>query len=163
VLFLLAFGLYFESPIVLTAVLIGALVVQLPWVLDFLARLFFWHYLFGVSSYMFDYGFNSIRFYAELDHLLMMPLSLYGVYKLGFHKNGWIIGAIVAFILNSSAYIFSSYTDNINCVFYNCLYQKITLSAHPFIYMILWTAFVSVLMFALNRIVYKILNRKAGL
>ena len=86
VLFLLAFGLYFESSIVLTAVFIGALGVQSPWVLDFLIKLFFGHYIFGVSSYMFDYGFNNIRFYAELDHLLMLPLSLYGIYK--YQTNG---------------------------------------------------------------------------
>ena len=160
VLFLLAFGLYFESSIILTAVLIGALVVQLPWLLDFLIKLLFGHYIFGVSSYMFDYGFNSIRFYAELNHLLMIPLALYGVYKLGFHKNGWIVGTIVAIIINAGAYLFSSYKDNINCVFYNCLNQKITLQAHPFPYMILWTMLISILMFALNRIIYKILNRK---
>ena len=87
VLILLAFGLYFESSIVLTAVLLGALAAQLPWMLNFLIKLFFGHYLFGVSSYMFGYGFHSIRFYAELDHLLILPLSMYGVYKLHFHKT----------------------------------------------------------------------------
>src|SRR3989344_9244156 len=114
VIFLLAFGLYFESSIVLTAVLIGALVVQLPWVLDFFIKLFFGHDLFGVTSYMFDYGFNNIKFYAELDHLMIIPFSIYGVKKLGLHKKGWIIGTAVAIIINGGAYIFSSYKDNIN-------------------------------------------------
>ena len=160
VVFLLAFGLYFESAIVLTAVLVGALVVQLPWLLDFFIKLFFGHYLFGVTSYMFDYGLFNIRLYAELDHLMIIPFSIYGVKKLGLHKNGWIIGTAVAIIINGGAYVFSSYKDNINCVFYSCLNQKITISPYPFAYMVLWTALISVLMFALNRVIYEILKRK---
>lgn len=157
-LFLLAYGLFFRKSIVITGVFLGAIAVQLPWVLDFFAKLLFGRYLFGVSSYMFDYGFSSIRFYVELNHLLIIPLSLYGIKKTGFHKNGWVLAAVVAMIINAGAYAFSSYEDNVNCVFYNCINQKIILSRHPFIYFILWTAFISVLMFVLNKVIYKMLN-----
>ena len=159
-LFLLAYGLFFRKSIVITGIFLGAIAVHLPWVLDFFAKLLFGRYLFGVSSYMFGYGFDSLRFYVEMDHLLIIPLSLYGIKKTGFHKNGWVVGTIVAIIINLGVYLFSSYKDNINCVFYNCLNQKTILSWHPFVYFILWTALISVLMFVLNRLIYKIVNRK---
>ncbi|MBL7056134.1 hypothetical protein ISS07_04435 [Candidatus Woesearchaeota archaeon] len=95
-IYLLAFGFYFKKPVVLTGVLIGSLTVQIPWVLDFLVQLITGYSLWGVASYMFDYGFNNVRFYIELDHLLILPLSIYGVYKSGFNKKGWLFMGIVS-------------------------------------------------------------------
>ena len=159
-LYLLAAGFYFRKSIILTGVLIGALVVQIPWVLDFLVQLFFGYSLFGVTSYMFDYGFSNVRFYIELDHLLIIPLSVYGVYTLGFHKHGWIFAVIVTFIVNMGAFIFSSAVDNINCVFYSCFDSKINVKEHALTYVILWTLLLSFVMFLVGKIIYLILKRK---
>src|SRR3989344_5027572 len=139
-IYLLAIALYIESSVMLTGILLGALVVQIPWVVDFLVRLIFGYELFGVASYMFDYGFSNIRFYLELDHLLILPLSIYAIRKTGFHKNGWVFAALVAFIINTGAYAFSSYLDNINCVFYSCLSDKIIEKENPFVYLLSWTS-----------------------
>ena len=54
-LYLLAVGLYFENSMVLTGVLVGALAVQIPWVLDFLIRLFFLslrHFFICISRFL---------------------------------------------------------------------------------------------------------------
>lgn len=160
VLYLLAIGFYFESSVILTGILLGALVVQIPWVLDFLVQLFFGYKLFGVASYMLEYGFNNVRFYVELDHLLIIPLSIYAIRKTVFHKRGWIFAAVATTMLNTGAYLFSSQIDNVNCVFYSCFSDKIIAKEHPFVYMITWTFSIIVLMYILNKIIYKILNRK---
>ncbi|MBS3114786.1 hypothetical protein J4448_06830 [Candidatus Woesearchaeota archaeon] len=159
-LFLLAFGLFFRKSIVITGIFLVALVVQIPWVLDFLVQLFLGYKLFGLVSYMFDYGFNSLRFYVELDHLLIIPLSIYGIKKLGFHKHGWVFASIAAFIINTGAYTFSSLLDNVNCVFYSCFSDKITISSYPLVYMLTWTLLICILIYLLNKIIYKILKRK---
>ena len=158
-LFLLAFGLFFEKSIAITGVFLGALVVQIPWVLDFLSQLFFDYELFGVASYMFEYGFNSLRFYVELDHLLIIPVSIYAIKKLGFHKHGWVFAAIVAVLINTGAYAFSSEVDNVNCVFYFCFSEKINVKEHTLIYMVLWTFSIIILIYILNKIIYKIYKK----
>ena len=162
-LFLLAIGFYFRKSIIMTAVLVGALVVQIPWDIDFFIHLLFGYDLFGLTAYMFEYGFRDIRFYTELDHLLIIPLSLYGVYKLGFHKNGWILGSIYAIFINTSAYLFSSKVDNVNCVFYSCFVDKIITKENPLLYFFIWTISICVLMFVLNKIIYGILIKRANL
>ena len=161
-LLLLAFGLFFGNSIAITGVFIGALVVQIPWVLDFLVQLFFGHSLIGVASYMFEYGFNSIRFYVELDHLLIIPLSIYGIKKLGFHKYGWIVAGLLAIAINSGAYAFSSQLDNVNCVFYSCFSDKIAISKQPLLYMLVWTSLVIVSIYIMNNVVYKLWKRLAN-
>ncbi|MAE42732.1 hypothetical protein CMO93_03095 [Candidatus Woesearchaeota archaeon] len=162
-IYLLAFGFYFRKSIILTGILIGALVAQIPWVLDFLVQLFTDYSLFGVASYMFDYSFNNIRFYVELDHLFIIPIAIYGTYKLGFHKYGWVFAAIVTLILNAAAYNFSSLEDNVNCVFYSCFDEQISPKEHPFVYMIGFSFLIVFAMFVLNQIIYMIINRKVKL
>ena len=159
-LLLLAFGLFFEKSVAITGVFIGALVVQIPWVLDFLVRLIFGYSLFGVADYMFEYGFNNARFYVELDHLLIIPISIYGIKKLGFHKYGWVFASIVAIILNTGAYLSSSDLDNVNCVFYSCFSEKINLKPSPLIYLIEWTLSICILLYIVNLVVYKILSSR---
>lgn len=158
-IYLLAIGFYFESSMVLTGILIGALVVQIPWVLDFLARLFFGYRLFGVADYMFEYGFNNLRFYAELDHLLIIPLSAYATKKLGLHKRGWIFAGILAIVINAGAYVFSSPLDNVNCVFYSCFSDMINVSRYSFAYMLIWTSVLVTLLYILNKVIYRILKK----
>ncbi|MBI3026912.1 hypothetical protein HYY70_02270 [Candidatus Woesearchaeota archaeon] len=154
-LYLIVIGIYFESSIFLTGIFLGALVVQLPWIIDFLLKLLFRYELFGIASYMFDYGFKNIRFYIELDHLLIIPLSIYGIKRFGFNKNGWIFSTIAAFLLNIGAFAFSSNADNVNCVFYSCFNDKITLN-NTFVFMMLWASLISILTFILSRIIHKI-------
>lgn len=161
VLYLLAIGLYFENSVMLTGIFIGAMIVQIPWVLDFLVEMFFGYSLFGIASYMFDYGFNNIRFYLELDHLLIIPLSIYGIKKTKFHKNGWVFASIIAFAINTGAYMFSSRTDNVNCVFYSCFSDKIIINVYPLAYMLGWTFLLYVLFYILNRIICKTSSRKS--
>ena len=154
-LFLLAFGLFFRKSIAITGIFLGALVVQIPWVIDFLSQLLFNYKLFGVASYMFEYGFDSIRFYIELDHLLIIPLSLYAIKRLGFHKQGWVFAAIVAILINAGAFASSSQLDNVNCVFYSCFSDKITISKYPLFHMILWTFLIIALIYILNKLLIK--------
>src|SRR3989338_430992 len=159
-LYLLAVGIYFENSMVLTGVLVGALAVQIPWVLDFLIRLFFGYELFGVASYMFEYGFNNIMFYLELDHLLIIPLSIYAIRKTSFNKNGWIFAGIIAIIINSGAYAFSSQLDNVNCVFYSCFSDKIIVKENHLGYFIVWSFLLIVLLYVVNKIIYRFINRR---
>jgi len=160
-LYIIAFGFYFRKSIIITAALLGALVVQIPWVLDFLVQLFFGYSLFGVASYMFDYGFNDIRFYIELDHLLIIPLTLYGVSKLGFHKKAWIFAVIVVLVLNTGAYAFSSEPDNVNCVFFSCFGDEI--KEKNLLYALTWTFLLVFAIFVLNQIInWLLVRRKFG-
>lgn len=162
-LYLLALGFYFRKSILITAVLLGALVVQLPWVLDFFYQLFTGKMWLGVASYMFEYGFDNIRFYIELDHLFIIPLALCGIARLGFNKNGWAVAAIVAIILNAGAFLASSAEDNVNCVFYSCFSDKIEMKEYPFAYALVWTASIITSIFVLSKIIYSFLRKHKSL
>ncbi len=151
--FILAIGFYFESPIIVTFVLIGAIGFQIPWVLDFLFHLAFGHRLFGVADYMFGYGFHNIRFYVELNHLLILPFSFYGVKKFGLSGNAWILGGALTIFITIMSYKFSSYYDNINCIFYSCFNEKITIQNHSVLFAILCICLICTIIYILNKLI----------
>src|SRR3989338_2070752 len=158
-----AFGLYFRKPIVLTAAFLGAVTGQIPWFLDFFSQLALHYPLFGVTSYMFEYGFHNPRFYVELNHFLTLPMSIYGMKRMGIHRMGWILASLCAIILNAGAYFFAPVSDNVNCVHALCIYPSFSLPYNPAMYFIVWTAFLSLVFLIENLILdRRILSGKSS-
>lgn len=138
---LLSIGFLFKNRLLVSSIAIAAVITETGWVLDFLARLITTHGLFAapITEYMFKgFGFASPMFYIELNHLLVIPLALYGAYKLGMHKKAYLLCFGYSVFFNLLAYLFVSAEYNINCVHYLCF-----LSANPHwipqpYYLIIW-------------------------
>ena len=143
VAFLLALGILMRKRILVTAELCIALIPEIIWSLDFLSKLIFNKYLFGVTGvaqYLFSSGVLVTKWQnlSSIQHLFIVPLGLTALWIMKADKNGWklaIIHGLIIWFLSLS--IGQSY--NLNCVFRLCI------SAAPSIknYMIIWpiTAF----------------------
>lgn len=148
---LLSIGFLFRDRLLVSSIAIAAVITETGWVLDFVTRLITTHGLFAapITEYMFTrIGFASIRFYIELSHVAVIPLALYGAYKLGMHKKAYLLCFGYSVFFNLLAYFFASAEYNINCAHYLCF-----LSANPHwipqpYYLIIWI-FVPVIFAAL--------------
>jgi len=117
--FLLAFGLLFRFAPLVNAVLITAIPSQFLWIWDFFLNMF-GHGL-GRTAELFS-GTSLFIFVISITlHVLIIPISAYGSYKLGFSKSSfWYAWLIFVLILMSATFFLTDVDDNLNCVFYGC-------------------------------------------
>ena len=122
ILVLAGLAFIFQSRLLIGSVLISS-VVEIPWVVDFFGRLAFDKVLLGgVADYMLnDFGFSSARFYIELNHLLVIPFSVYGALKIGIHRQSYVVSSIHAVLLNTLSFFFAPAAKNINCMRHLCI------------------------------------------
>ncbi len=158
IILILSLAFLFRSKIFMTAVAISSLMVESPWFIDFFGRLLFNFAPFGgLSDYMFnELGFKNWVFYLELDHLLIIPLSIYGMLKLGVHKRAYLICGIFIFYFNSLAYFFTPKELNINCISRLCFLKENFIKVNSFSYYIIWMVSLGIVVYLLNKLIYYI-------
>lgn len=158
--YFLAVAFIFQSRIYMTLSLIGSLVYESPWTIDFFGRLIFNKVFFGgVADYIF---LLPLYFYiVNLNHIIFIPLAIFGSYKLGIDKNGhklWIFWSVILLLMS---YAFTSPVHNINCVHNPCIIGPTNFSSdHPLVYLVMWM-FLPWLLVAipLNWLLYNIYYR----
>ena len=117
-IFLTIFGFFRKDTKILGAVLFGSIAAQFMWIGDF----------FG---FLMGNGLERAYFPAEIgwilfiiisaSHLLLIPLTFYGVYKLGFSKKSYLYALFIfVFLMLPLSYLEGNLLHNINCVFYPC-------------------------------------------
>lgn len=102
-------AIWMESPPLLSACLIGILLPQLLWVLDFFFELFcylgLWKvHLVGLTEYMFRPPF-LLRF-LSFFHFWLPFLLLYCVWRVGYDKRGLVIWTVGAWVLVTVCYVY---------------------------------------------------------
>jgi hypothetical protein len=102
----------------LSAVLFVSISAQFMWIVDF------FNFLSGNGLEM---GFLPSEIgwvlfsIISAAHLLLIPLTFYGVYKLGFSKKSYLYALVIfIFIMFPLSYFEGNILHNINCVFYPC-------------------------------------------
>lgn len=157
ILFLLGFAFIFKSKLLMGSVLILS-IVELFWLIDFLGNILIGRGIFGgTTDYMFSiYGINSFRFYIELDHTLVFPLSIYGTYKIGLHNKSYILSSAYAIILNTLTFFFTPLEKNINCIQRLCFLKENPFKVSNKLYFIIWTLFLCITAYFLNKVMMKI-------
>jgi hypothetical protein len=73
----------------------------------------------GRTAFLFDQGFWIFWLNINL-HILLLPLALYGVWKVGFERRSLLPTMFFIFVLLGATYIFTPVEQNINCVFRPC-------------------------------------------
>ena len=97
--FLIAVGLWLESRLILSWQAVGLLVFQTLYALDLIGAVSFGHHIIGGTEYMFDTTVSLwVRLFG-LYHLIVPPLLLWAVCRLGFDDRAWKIQTLTAWML----------------------------------------------------------------
>ncbi len=158
---LLGLALIFMNRLFMGAILISS-AAEIPWVVDFIGRLFFGKGIFGnVTEYMFkNFGFYSINFYMELDHLLVIPIALYGAFKIGVHKKSYLISSAHIILLNILTFYLTPAQKNINCIYHLCSLKEGISNFNDAAYLIIWTVLLCITAYLLNKAALKFFKQK---
>lgn len=127
----------------LTAMLNWALIPVSLWVIDFVGKIIFGKFLFGITEYMFVEPWW--KHFLGFQHLITVPLMLYALFLLRKpDKNAWIGTTFHGAVLWLISYFLITPDYNVNCVHETCV--SFLRSQY---YVVLWP-FVAVLMFLLT-------------
>jgi hypothetical protein len=85
--FLITLGLWLESRAILSWQAVGLLVFQTLYALDLVVAFFSGHHLIGGTEYMFDVRIALWIRLLGLYHLVVPPLLLWAVHRLGYDRN----------------------------------------------------------------------------
>lgn len=103
------YAIWVESPKLLSACLVGILLPQLLWVVDFFFELAcylgWWNvHLTGMTKYMFKPPW-LLRF-LSFFHFWLPFLLLYCVWRVGYDKRGFVIWTVGAWVLLTICYVY---------------------------------------------------------
>jgi hypothetical protein len=97
--FLIALGLWLESRLIFSWQAVGLLVVQTLYALDLVGAFLFGNHAIGGTEYMFDPAIPRLTRLLGLYHLMVPPLLLWGVRRLGYDRSAWKWQTVTASIL----------------------------------------------------------------
>lgn len=86
---LIAIGLWSESQLILSWQAVSLLVFQSLYAIDLVGAFVSGHHAFGGTEYMFDPKIPLLVRALGLYHLVVPPLLLWAVQRLGFDSNAW--------------------------------------------------------------------------
>ena len=113
-IFIIAIGLWLESPLLLSSQAVSVLVIQLLWSVDFLGRLIAGFHLIGGTEYMFESsGPLAIRA-LSLYHLVVPVLLIWAVRRVGYDRRGWKLQSLLTWIILPVSYLVGDPERNLN-------------------------------------------------
>ena len=86
---LIGLGLWMESRLILSWQAVGLLVFQTLYAIDLLGAFVSGRHAFGGTEYMFDPAIPFVVRAFGLYHLVVPPLLLWSVRRLGYDRNAW--------------------------------------------------------------------------
>ena len=114
---ILGVGLILKSKSAVTLTLVMAVPAQFLWIVDFFLEAF--GNGMGRTAELWSYGQTVFWFSINL-HAILIPISLYAVWKLGFEKRILKPVLLYAYFLLTITYLTAAHVTNRNCVFYGC-------------------------------------------
>ncbi|MGH9514896.1 MAG: hypothetical protein ACRD3P_04360 [Terriglobales bacterium] len=97
--FLIAIGLWTENRLILSWQAVGLLVFQTLYAIDLVGAALSGHHIIGGTEYMFDPKVSLLVRLLGLYHLIVPPLLLWAVRRLGYDERGWKLQTLTAWIL----------------------------------------------------------------
>ncbi|MCU1270742.1 MAG: hypothetical protein JWN74_2036 [Acidobacteriaceae bacterium] len=97
--FLIAVGLWRESRLILSWQAVGLLIFQTLYALDLIGAVLFGHHIVGGTEYMFDPKVPLFVRLLGLYHLVVPPLLLWSVRRLGYDERAWKLQTLTAWVL----------------------------------------------------------------
>jgi len=96
---LIAIGLWLESPLIFSAQATGLLLFQTLYTIDLASAILSGWHIIGGTEYMFDPHVPLFIRLLGLFHVVMPPLLLWGVWRLGYDKRGWKFQTVLTWIV----------------------------------------------------------------
>jgi hypothetical protein len=97
--FLIAVALWLESRLIFSWQAVGLLVFQSLYTLDLLGALVSGKHAIGGTEYMFDPKIPLLVRALGLYHVIVPPLLLWGIRRLGYDRRGWMLQVLTTCIL----------------------------------------------------------------
>lgn len=110
-------ALWTRSAMLVSMIAVGTIIPELAWNLDFILHLFAGSSPFGIAGYMFDVTKPLYLRALSSFHILLPPLELWLVSKLGYVANAWKAQILVACIVIPVSRLASSEELNVNWVY----------------------------------------------
>src|SRR5436309_7496420 len=92
-------ALWLESSFLFSMQATGLLVFQTLFSIDLLGALLSGHHWIGGTEYMFDVHIPLVIRLLSLFHLVMPPLLLWGIWRLGYDRRGWIAQTVLTWVV----------------------------------------------------------------
>jgi hypothetical protein len=116
-------GLSTNNALLISSQVVSSLLIDVAWALDAAWRFFLGHHLIGGTEYLFDARFPLGVRLLSLFHLIMPPLLLWSLDRVGYDRRGWPLQSAIALVL----FIASRFTDpakNLNFAFRDPFFHR---------------------------------------
>ena len=132
--FVLAAALWTKNRFLISTVFLASVPAQFMWIIDFFLNLA--GSGLGRTDWMFEDSYVWWTPYiSTIMHAILIPMSAYGIYRLGFAKRAILGVYFIVITLLPITYFFTDPTINRNCVFFPCdlnfVDDKAVISANP--------------------------------
>jgi hypothetical protein len=96
---LIAVGLWSERPLIFSWQATGLLLFQTLYTVDLIGAILSGRHVIGGTEYMFDAHVPLFIRLLSLFHVVMPPLLLWGIWRLGYDKRGWKYQTVLTWIV----------------------------------------------------------------
>ncbi len=110
-------ALWLESPLLASMQVVSVVLLELVWIVDFLARLATGYQLVGIADYMFEDDKPLLVRALSLFHILLPFVLVWLVYRLGYDRNAWMAQTVLAWVILLLCFFLTEPSKNINWVF----------------------------------------------
>ncbi len=109
--FLIALGLWLESPLIMSWQATGLLLFQTLYAIDLLGALLLKMHLIGGTEYMFDPHLPLFIRLLSLFHVVTPPLLLWAICRLGYDERGWKLQTLTLWVVVPINYFWRPQAD----------------------------------------------------
>ncbi len=151
---LVGLSLIINNRVILSSQVLGTLVIQLLWLIDFIPSLIFKTKLFGWTSYMFNPDHPSILKFLSLFHVFLPFLMIAALLQYSYDKRGLILQSIITAVVYIFSFIFTTVEDNTNWVLGP--FWKIQEMMNPIVYLLVFYILTLILYLCSHFVLLKI-------
>lgn len=116
-LILLVPALWLESALLFGMMAVGVLLPEAVWTISYLGGLLFRRPVTGLAGYMFDPALPRWLRGLSLFHLILPPLLIWGVWRLGYDSRALALQTLLAWVVLPVTWLVTEPAKNINWVF----------------------------------------------
>ncbi len=109
--FLVMAALWLESSLLFSMEATGLLVFQILYSMDLVGALLSGHHWIGGTEYMFDPHLPIFVRLLSLFHLVMPPLLLWAILRLGYNRRGWRLQTLLTWMVVPICYFWHPERD----------------------------------------------------
>lgn len=117
-LFLTFFGLWLQSPLLISIAVITCLPLELIWCVDYFLQLFTRRNRLGIVEYMFDTKLSLFVRGLSLFHIVLPIIWVVCLFLWGYDNRALLYATLMVWIIFGATYLLTDPKENINWVFF---------------------------------------------